>query len=148
AFVHPSTVTIEGDYTAARATMRPLRLHPIRLVKAGDVVHVSDAAPPTQDLAPVRDYWRRRIGIGPWPIEDFYYGLIARFVGDVVFSDPEGFARVRGRSCLYLANHQVGIESLLFSVLAAGLSDTPTVTLAKAEHRSSWLGRLIAHSFT
>src|SRR6185503_6588393 len=76
-----------------------------------------------------------------------YYGLIARFVADVVVVDPEAFARVRGRSCLYLGNHQVGIESLLFSVAVAALSDTPVVTLAKAEHRSSWLGRLIAHSF-
>ncbi|MFZ8452892.1 hypothetical protein ACO1MT_15220, partial [Staphylococcus aureus] len=81
------------------------------------------------------------------PVEDLYYGLCERFVGDVVLSDPEAFAAVRGRSCLYLANHQVGVESLLFSVLAAGLSGTPTVTLAKAEHRTSWLGTLIAHNF-
>ena len=54
---------------------------------------------------------------------------------------------MRGRSCLYLGNHQVGIESLLFSVLLSALSGTPTLTLAKAEHRTSWLGTLIAHSF-
>jgi 1-acyl-sn-glycerol-3-phosphate acyltransferase len=41
----------------------------------------------------------------------------------------------------------VGIESLLFSVLLSALSGTPTLTLAKAEHRTSWLGTLIAHSF-
>ncbi|MEO6420101.1 MAG: 1-acyl-sn-glycerol-3-phosphate acyltransferase, partial [Polyangiaceae bacterium] len=60
----------------------------------------------------------------------------------------EAFAKVHGKSCLYLANHQVGIESLLFSVLASALSGTSTVTLAKAEHRTSWLGTLIAHSFS
>jgi 1-acyl-sn-glycerol-3-phosphate acyltransferase len=66
----------------------------------------------------------------------------------VVIADPDAFAAVRGRSCLYLGNHQVGIESLLFSVLLSALSGTPTLTLAKAAHRTSWLGTLIAHSFT
>jgi 1-acyl-sn-glycerol-3-phosphate acyltransferase len=108
---------------------------------------VRDDGPPRQDLRRVHEYWRERFAIGAWPIEDLYYGLIERFVGDVVLADPDGFAKVAGRSCLYLANHQVGVESLLFSVLAAALSGTPTVTLAKAEHRTSWLGTLIAHSF-
>ena len=51
---------------------------------------------------------------------------IERFVGDVVIADPDAFAAVRGRSCLYLGNHQVGVESLLFSVLLSALSGTPT----------------------
>jgi 3-hydroxymyristoyl/3-hydroxydecanoyl-(acyl carrier protein) dehydratase/1-acyl-sn-glycerol-3-phosphate acyltransferase len=147
AFVHPASITVEADFTAARAAMRPLRRHPVLLSPTGDAVAVTDAGPPTQDLAPVRRYWSDRIGIGPWPVEDLYYGLIARFVGDVVLADPEAFERVRGRNCLYLGNHQVGIESLLFSVLVSALSGTPVVTLAKAEHRTSWLGWLIAHSF-
>jgi 1-acyl-sn-glycerol-3-phosphate acyltransferase len=81
-------------------------------------------------------------------VEDLYYGLVERFVGDVVLTDPAAFAQVQGRSCLYLANHQVGVESLLFSLLISALSKTPTVTLAKAEHRTSWLGTLIAHNFS
>ncbi|HZI55622.1 MAG TPA: 1-acyl-sn-glycerol-3-phosphate acyltransferase, partial [Verrucomicrobiae bacterium] len=149
AFVHPSSVGVEPDFTGARAAIRPLRRHAVHLSTAGDdEVVVTDAAPPMQDLALVRQYWRERIGIGPWPVEDLYYGLIDRFVGDVVLVDPEAFARVRGRSCLYLGNHQVGIESLLFSVLISALSATPAVTLAKAEHKTSWLGWLIAHSFS
>jgi 3-oxoacyl-(acyl-carrier-protein) synthase/3-hydroxymyristoyl/3-hydroxydecanoyl-(acyl carrier protein) dehydratase/1-acyl-sn-glycerol-3-phosphate acyltransferase len=149
AFVHPSSVGVEPDFTGARAAIRPLRCYAVHLSSAGDdEVAVTDAAPPMQDLAPVRQYWRERIGIGPWPVEDLYYGLIGRFVGDVVLVDPEAFARVRGRSCLYLGNHQVGIESLLFSVLISALSATPAVTLAKAEHKTSWLGWLIAHSFS
>jgi 1-acyl-sn-glycerol-3-phosphate acyltransferase len=49
---------------------------------------------------------------------------------------------------LYLGNHQIGVESLLFSIIASALGEVPTVTLAKDEHRSTWLGRLIAHCFT
>ena len=36
---------------------------------------------------------------------------------------------------------------MLFSVIASGLGQVPTVTLAKAEHRHTWLGKLIAHCF-
>jgi 3-oxoacyl-(acyl-carrier-protein) synthase/3-hydroxymyristoyl/3-hydroxydecanoyl-(acyl carrier protein) dehydratase/1-acyl-sn-glycerol-3-phosphate acyltransferase len=146
AFVHPSSVSVEPEFTGARTAMRPLRRHAVRLSNTGDAVAVTDAGAPMQDLTPVRRYWSERIGIGPWLIEDLYYGLIERFVGDVVLVDPEAFARVRGRGCLYLGNHQVGIESLLFSVLTSALSAAPAVTLAKAEHRSSWLGWLIRHS--
>jgi 1-acyl-sn-glycerol-3-phosphate acyltransferase len=81
-------------------------------------------------------------------VEDLYYGLIERFLGKVVIEDPDTFDAVRGRSLLYLGNHQVGVESLLFSIIASALSEVPTVTLAKAEHRDTWLGKLIAHCFT
>ncbi|HEY1086565.1 MAG TPA: 1-acyl-sn-glycerol-3-phosphate acyltransferase, partial [Archangium sp.] len=146
AFVHPSSVTVEEG--GARASVRPLRFHPLHVTRAGDDVLVADAAPPMQDLRAVKSYWRKHFGVGEWPVEDLYYGLVERFVGDVVLADPEAFKAVEGRSCLYVANHQVGVESLLFSMLASALSKTPTVTLAKAEHRTSWLGTLIAHNFS
>jgi 1-acyl-sn-glycerol-3-phosphate acyltransferase len=146
AFVHPCTVTLEAG--GARAALRPLRLHPLQVMRSGETVHVLDAAPPVQDLSAVRAYWGQHFGVGEWPVEDLYYGLVERFVGDVVLADPAAFAQVQGRSCLYLANHQVGVESLLFSLLISALSKTPTVTLAKAEHRTSWLGTLIAHNFS
>jgi 1-acyl-sn-glycerol-3-phosphate acyltransferase len=146
AFVHAASVNVEPN--GARAAVRPLRLHPLQVTRSGDDVRVADASPPVQDLSAVRSYWSKHFGVGEWPVEDLYYGLVERFVGDVVLADPAGFARVQGRSCLYLANHQVGVESLLFSMLISALSKTPTVTLAKAEHRTSWLGTLIAHNFS
>ena len=146
AFVHASTVTVEPG--GARAAIRPLRFHPLQVTRAGDDVLVADASPPVQDLSAVRSYWRKHFNVGEWPVEDLYYGLVERFVGDVVLADPAAFAAVQGRSCLYLANHQVGVESLLFSMLISALSKTPTVTLAKAEHRTSWLGTLINHNFS
>ncbi|MDP3154289.1 MAG: beta-ketoacyl synthase N-terminal-like domain-containing protein [Archangium sp.] len=146
AFVHASAVTVEPG--GARAAVRPLRFHPLQVTRAGDDVLVADASPPVQDLTAVKTYWRKHFGVGEWPVEDLYYGLVERFVGDVVLADPAAFAAVQGRSCLYVANHQVGVESLLFSMVISALSKTPTVTLAKAEHRTSWLGTLIAHNFS
>jgi len=141
AFVHPSTVTVEEN--GARAAIRPLRFHPLHVTQDATSVRVVDASPPMQDLSVVRSYWRKQLGIGEWPLEELYFGLVERFVGDVVLADHEALAKVQGRSCIYLANHQVGIESLLFGMLISALSTTPTVTLAKAEHRTSWLGTFI-----
>ncbi|MEM6794759.1 MAG: 1-acyl-sn-glycerol-3-phosphate acyltransferase, partial [Acidobacteriota bacterium] len=95
------------------------------------------------DLGRVRGYWSQ-FNERPGPIEDLYFGLLERFARRVVLEDPEGFERLCGRSVLYLANHQVGIESLAFTVLSSGLLEVPTLTLAKVEHQSSWMGRLIA----
>jgi len=100
------------------------------------------------DIRPVRDFWSKWFDRGPWPVEDLYYGLIQRFVRRVVVTDPAAFEAVRGRSLLYLGNHQVGVESLLFSIIASALGEVPTVTLAKDEHRTTWLGQLIKHCFT
>jgi acyl transferase domain-containing protein/3-hydroxymyristoyl/3-hydroxydecanoyl-(acyl carrier protein) dehydratase/1-acyl-sn-glycerol-3-phosphate acyltransferase len=113
----------------------------------GDAIQVRGDGRGTLDDTPVRDFWTKWFNRGPWPVEDLYYGLIERFVDRVVVQDPAAFAGVHGRSLLYLGNHQVGVESLLFSIIASGLSGVPTVTLAKIEHKTTWLGRLIAHCF-
>jgi 1-acyl-sn-glycerol-3-phosphate acyltransferase len=107
----------------------------------GDVASVSP-----RELASFRSFWRSAIGVGPWPIEDLYLGLVERFLGRIVIADEAAFARVRGRSCLYLANHQVALESLVFIVVASALSGTRTMAMAKAEHQSSWLGRLLTRA--
>jgi len=146
--VHPSTVRMLSDERgfSAVSAAQPLTRHPIQLQRRdGVAVRSTD---PMMDLAPVRRYWDEYFRIGSWPVEDLYYGLIERFVRRVHVAAPEAFAAVRGRGILYLANHQVAIESLLFSIIASGLNHAPTVTLAKAEHRTTWLGKLIQHCFS
>ncbi|MCP4809003.1 MAG: 3-hydroxyacyl-[acyl-carrier-protein] dehydratase FabA [Proteobacteria bacterium] len=101
----------------------------------------------TLDITPVREFWTEWFGGLRWPVEDLYYGLIQRFVRRVVTPYPEALAAVKAQSLLYLGNHQVGLESLLLSIVAGGLNQVPTVTLAKAEHRDSWLGTLIKLCF-
>jgi acyl transferase domain-containing protein/3-hydroxymyristoyl/3-hydroxydecanoyl-(acyl carrier protein) dehydratase/1-acyl-sn-glycerol-3-phosphate acyltransferase len=146
--VHPSRVEVAPDLASAVASTRPLRRHRVTVEPCANRLLVRDAGPAVQDLGPVRAYWDKWSPIGRWPIEDVYYGLVSRFVGDVVLADPDAFAAVRGRSCLYLANHQVAVESLLCSTIVSGLSHVSTVTLAKAEHRTSWIGKLIELSFS
>jgi 3-oxoacyl-(acyl-carrier-protein) synthase/3-hydroxymyristoyl/3-hydroxydecanoyl-(acyl carrier protein) dehydratase/1-acyl-sn-glycerol-3-phosphate acyltransferase len=116
-------------------------------VDAEGTIQVRGDGQGSLEIAPVRAFWTGWFDRDPWPVEDIYYGLIERFVRRVVLTDPTAFEAVRGRSLLYVANHQVGVESLVFSIVASGLTEVPTVTLAKAEHRHTWLGRLIAHCF-
>jgi 1-acyl-sn-glycerol-3-phosphate acyltransferase len=97
----------------------------------------------------VRDWWRERLGLGAaCPPEDLCLGLAERFLANIHYSDPSATADVRGRGSLYVANHQVGVESLVFSLVASALGDTVTLALAKAEHRDSWLGRFHTETFS
>ncbi|MEC7947685.1 MAG: 1-acyl-sn-glycerol-3-phosphate acyltransferase [Myxococcota bacterium] len=132
----------------------PLTRFDVETFEDGDDTVVRTVSAPTLDLAPVVDFWTRwfdtdkRVDDGRWPVEDLYYGLIQRFLRRVVVPDPAAFDAIHGRSTLFLANHQTGVESLVFSIVASALVGTPTVTLAKVEHKATWLGDLIRHSFT
>lgn len=126
----------------------PLTRFELETTRVDDRVTVSGDPAGRLDLSLIRDFWARWFNRGPWPVEDLFYGLVNRFVGRVVLEDPQAWAAQHGQSVLYMANHQVGVESLLFAVLASGLNGVPTVTLAKVEHATSWLGRLIRHSFS
>jgi 1-acyl-sn-glycerol-3-phosphate acyltransferase len=101
----------------------------------------------TLELSPVTAFWTKWFDRDPWPVEDLYYGLIERFVDRVVLEDAAAFGSLHKRPVLFLANHETAVESLVFSIIASALHEVPTVTVAKAEHRHTWLGRLIQHCF-
>ena len=139
---------------------RQVEIHPGRVFEAlpltrfdatatqiDGAVTVSSACPPSIDLGIVRSFWDGWFDDRSWPVADLYYGLIERFVRRVVYEAPDEMEALTGRSCLYLANHQVGVESLVFSIVASALNAVPTVTLAKIEHQDTWLGHLIRHCF-
>ncbi len=155
---HPSHVVVDvaaGPRGVAKAhdVHEPLTVHELELVRDAASVSVKSLGAPSLDLGVVRRFWRSHLSktdrpIGPWPGEDLYFSLIDRFMRRVRLEDPASFARkVVGRSALYLGNHQVGIESLLFGIVIASLTRVPTLTLAKQEHRETWLGKLILHGF-
>ncbi len=142
---HPSRITVEGD--TAFSAHEPLNRHRFTVERDETGIVVRDAAPPALDLSSVRAFWRERFGVGAWPGEELALLAIERFVRRVRLVDPEAFASIRGRSALFLGNHQVGIESLLFGITVSALHGCTTLTLAKTEHRNTWLGKLIEHLF-
>ena len=143
--VHPSTVSLTDPHATSRVL--PLTRWPVEVSVEGNTATAVSTGEPILDTQPVADHWDRYFQMGRWPVEDLYYGLIQRFVRRIHITDPDAFDRVKGRSLLYLGNHQVGVESLVFSIVASALSGQNTVTLAKIEHKHTWLGKLIAHCF-
>ncbi|RME27018.1 MAG: 3-hydroxyacyl-[acyl-carrier-protein] dehydratase FabA, partial [Deltaproteobacteria bacterium] len=140
---------IVGVHPAVVDQALPLNVIEVDVSERDGEVVVRGGGVERLDLSPVEDFWAEWFSMGDrWPAEDLYYGLMRRFIRRVVLVDPDGWQSVRGRPLLYLANHQVGVESLLFSILSGGLTEIPTVTVAKAEHRHSWLGGLIRHCFS
>ncbi|MEO0602222.1 MAG: 1-acyl-sn-glycerol-3-phosphate acyltransferase, partial [Myxococcota bacterium] len=144
--VHPETVDVTVVDGRAVSRAQPYTAWPITTDVQSDQVTVH-GGPPELDIGPVVAHWDRYFGLGRWPVEDVYYGLIRRFVRRVHVADPAAHAAVAGRSLLYLGNHQVAVESLVMSIIGSGIHGVNTVTVAKAEHRESWLGRLIELCF-
>ena len=144
--VHPRQVRLVGQ--VATTPSLPLRRVEMTVEHGESSVTVRNASESTTDLTPITDHWDRYFDLGRWPVEDLYYSLIDTFVRDVQLVDPVALDAVRGRSVLYLANHQTGIESLLMSIIASAVMGVNTATIAKAEHRQTWLGQLIAHCFS
>ncbi|MCK5796434.1 MAG: polyketide synthase dehydratase domain-containing protein, partial [Deltaproteobacteria bacterium] len=108
-----------------------------------------DLAAVAQDLTPLLASGRERLGLDRWAGEELTASLFRRFVRRVIVEDPAAYAAIaRGRPALYLGNHQVQIESILFTLLGAALSNTHVVTIAKAAHESGWVGQLIRHLYS
>ncbi len=126
----------------------PLNHFPVEVEQDDVSVTVRDSGAESLDLEPVKAYWTDWFQRTDWAVEDVYYGLIEQFVRRVVLTDPQALAAIKGRPALFLCNHQVACESLLFSILTSGLLGLPTLTLAKAEHRHTWVGKLIKHCFS
>jgi 3-hydroxymyristoyl/3-hydroxydecanoyl-(acyl carrier protein) dehydratase len=79
---------------------------------------------------------------GPF-LQDLFLGLILQFVARFDVADPEEYAALKEKPVLYLANHQVGLESMLFVSLVDVLNRVPCRAIAKDEHRDSWMGRIM-----
>ncbi|MFM2161917.1 MAG: hypothetical protein RLZZ383_1429, partial [Pseudomonadota bacterium] len=141
--VHPREVLWQGDVASAAA-------NPLTRISVSVVSTPTGAtARGTSELVldDVIGFWSTFFGVR-WPAEDAFYGLIERFVARVHLIDAPSLAAVRGEPMIVLANHQVMLESLLASIVLGGWNRVPLMTIAKAEHRTTWLGRLIQHAFS
>ncbi|NUB01336.1 beta-ketoacyl synthase [Azospirillum melinis] len=142
--VHPGTVTVEAGI--ARCPAAPLTPVPLSITQEGADWLVGGTASAAPDLAPLQRFWRSHLGTGDWPVEDLFLALAGEFVGQVRVAAPDQLARIGQRGALFLGNHQVAVESLTFALVGAALTGRPILTVAKAEHRDTWLGRLLTLS--
>jgi 1-acyl-sn-glycerol-3-phosphate acyltransferase len=78
----------------------------------------------------------------PGIIDDLLLALSKTFLSRVIVENPAAFESMQGSGRMFLANHQTGVESLLFVIAARSLCGHTVEALAKAEHAYTWLGRL------
>ncbi len=141
---HPSTVRVAEDLRSARCSRYPLTDFAVQITANADECRVKDDGEPRLNCDPVRRFWKGISGKGEWPVADLHMGLCERFIRRVEVLDPAGFETIRSKPAIYLANHQVAVESILFNVIVSALSNLPLKVIAKKEHRQSWIGQLIA----
>ena len=92
----------------------------------------------------VRAFWAGWMGAKAPLVEELYSRLLTHFVRTVKIANREALKR----PVLFLANHQVALESTLFAVIASALTGRPVLSLAKIENETHWLERLMRQTFT
>ena len=90
----------------------------------------------------VRDYWIQQSAGEHFLVHDLGAALIHKFVRNFKLLDSDAFQARKGQAAIYLANHQVGVESFLFLGMIAAMTGIPAEAIAKQEHRESWLGQI------
>lgn len=134
-------VTLSADGKTVFSKKMPLNRFPVALDKGSGkpAVALENAGLNMEDIV---EYGRNLIGYEPWLGEDLCRGMCNTFVNRVILDDPDGFSAVQGRNVIYLANHQIQVESMLFPGLAQVLTNNRMVAIANADHRNGWMGPL------
>jgi hypothetical protein len=97
---------------------------------------------PSQGCDGLWPAWRGHFGLkGPWPGETLIGALLESFCAGLWAEEPEDLASLDGPA-LFLANHQVAVESILFATAVTPFLRAPLHAIAKSEHASSWVGQL------
>jgi 3-oxoacyl-(acyl-carrier-protein) synthase/3-hydroxymyristoyl/3-hydroxydecanoyl-(acyl carrier protein) dehydratase/1-acyl-sn-glycerol-3-phosphate acyltransferase len=159
-----------GNPQRVRSALRPTPTSSFPLASLGLAKPSRDGAPPAQpagsprddsaadggvprsqtaaDLVPAtRDAWRSFLAGTALPVEDICRGLILRFLRQLHIADPEALHAARPGGVIFLANHQVTVESTIFAIVASALMSAPVLTLARIENQTSWLDLLMRHVF-
>lgn len=141
--VAPGKVHFIEDKNAAISKSMPFTVFP---VENADPINGKDDATikaPCLDFDRMLAYGRQNIGVDkPWVGENILLGLCRQFTKHLILDDADAFEKVKGQSILFLGNHQVQVESLLFPMMIQVLTERRVVTIASSIHRKGWVGRL------
>ncbi len=92
----------------------------------------------------LRARWIERAGGSHRFFHDLLGAMFGTFVSRVVLQNPAAFAAVADKPVVFLANHQIGLESPLFMALSYGMTGLPIEAVAKPDHVNAWLAFLLA----
>lgn len=138
--VQPSTICLTDAGQTGVCDSMPLNLFPFTTARKPDGRLNLKLGEPSMDYKTIFTYARHQLGIRSWFGEDYFKALIRLFTRHLVVEDPRAFKKILGRSTLFLGNHQVQIESIIFPTLAQVISGPPILAIANANHRNGWLG--------
>jgi PfaB family protein len=140
--VDPAFIHLSKNKKTAFCDFMPLSSFPIKIqAQQGNEPKIK-MGEPELDFDKIFEYGRNLFNMGPWLFENITRSLWERFVRFVIIEDPASFEKVRHRSLLYLGNHQIQVESMLFPLLAQVLTQRHIVTIADADHKTGWIGAL------
>ena len=133
-------------YEVANMGMRIVSDRPEQPGDASDEITEVPAAEVTLARAKeaMQSYWQPiRQTPSSWLGEDLLDGLADRYVGRICFEGQGTLRQLQDRPAIYLANHQVQIESLIISNLLPALTNVAMTTVANAKHEHRWIGKMI-----
>lgn len=136
--LHPSQIQLNNEGVCRNV---PLNDFSIKLQRAVDSCTASGSVGALQ-WRQISAYWTERSGGEQHLVHDLFTALIRKFLRRFIVTDPADFAARAGQPAIYLANHQVGVESFLFLSMIATLTGIPAEAVAKKEHRDTWIGRI------
>ncbi len=141
--LHPSKIKVANN--SGQCNNLPLNRFIVQTKKTRDSVEVTQKINEREiDWKSILNYWVLENNSKQSIIHDLVCSLIKQFVRRVIIEDPDSFFRLKGKPVLYLANHQVGVESLLAMTIAGMLLNGRSNVIVKQEHKQSWLGKLNA----
>jgi 3-hydroxymyristoyl/3-hydroxydecanoyl-(acyl carrier protein) dehydratase/1-acyl-sn-glycerol-3-phosphate acyltransferase len=115
---------------------------------AGVVSRAAHSQTAAELLPATREHWRSLLAGTAPPVEDICRGLILRFLRQLRVADPEALRAARSGGVIFLANHQVTVESTIFAIVTSALMGAPVLTLARIENQTSWLDQFMQHAFS
>ncbi|MFC1859684.1 polyketide synthase dehydratase domain-containing protein [Thermodesulfobacteriota bacterium] len=138
--LHPSRIII--DKVTGRCANLPLNAFHIRSIRENGCMIVGSSYPEHIDIIPVQHYWSESSGVKMNILFDLLSALVKKFVRRVILEDPIQFKALKTTPVMYLANHQTGIESLLFACLTGSLAKTAFCGIGNQEQQYGLLGVL------
>jgi hypothetical protein len=104
---------------------------------------------PEHGIESIWPAWRSFIGLtGAWPAQDLGTALLNQFCRGVWLEDPQAWRSLK-EPIVFLANHQVAVESILLVMAVSPLlAAMPMHAISKPEHADSWVGGLIDQMFS
>ncbi|MFZ5953320.1 MAG: lysophospholipid acyltransferase family protein, partial [Candidatus Rifleibacteriota bacterium] len=76
-------------------------------------------------------------------LHDLLSALFGTFVSRISVQNPIEFMKAAQKPVIYVANHQIGLESPLFMTLAYAVTGLPVQAVAKPDHIDAWLSFLM-----